>query len=138
MNKKNLHDLLNVAELKKEIVKLQRENKAAFTTIDKLMRQLDQKDQSISSLENYNSKGSELIKINLNSEESIAEIELSRLEAISKDRALTLEETKKYDIFVKSKRSREGKKSVIDVNARDLELKTDDLLKIVGTSNNDE
>lgn len=102
---------LSIEQLKKEVISLRRENHAAMLTIDRLLKEQNNKLEQIKHLENLISQNVPVIKkvnekltIAISSETEIAEIQLERLRQASKTRALTLEEIRAYDLLVKNKR----------------------------------
>ncbi len=98
-------------QLKKEILTLTRECKAAILTIDKLLKEANQKNDLIKHLESLVAqavpvikKESQLISVSVTPEEEIAQTQLERLRQAAKTRILTLEETRMFDLLVKNKR----------------------------------
>lgn len=101
---------LSIEQLKKEVLTLRRENYAALMTVDKLLKDANQKNEQIKHLENLVSTTVPVIKKTndkiavVSSETEIAEIQLERLRQASQNRSLTLEEIRAYDLLVKNKR----------------------------------
>jgi hypothetical protein len=130
----NLQDVKDLDQLRKELAAQQRETKAAMLTIQKLLKDINVKNQEIEHLKTMitqtvpvitPSKPVPLYEIPV--EEEIAENQLERLRQTAGQRPLTLEETKIFDLLVKNKRlSQEdntlnmSKRSVRDVSAEDL------------------
>jgi hypothetical protein len=106
--------------LEEKLIRLERENRAAFLTIERLSKELSEKSQKLKHLEDLLSKNTPVlvpsatpaIKTKVTSEESIAETQLERLRQISEQRSLTLEETRMYDLLVKNKRLSQDESTV--------------------------
>lgn len=145
-NLKNIQELSTVAELKKVATSQQREIKAAYKTIDKLLKDNNKKDEKIKQLESNTPKEKKLpekkeesapiIRIEITPEEEIAEHQLDRLRSASKTRALTLEETRMYDLLVKNKRLSQEKSTLTVENTQYKEIPNATLLEIAGKTNN--
>lgn len=110
-NLSDLDDYKSIEQLKKEILTLSRENKAAMLTIDKLLKDLNKKTEEIQHLQSLVSQTVPIlvpentkIVVTVSSEEEIAQIQLERLRQAAKNRTLTLEEVRMYDLLVKNKR----------------------------------
>lgn len=110
-NVSDLEEFKTVEELKKEILALKRENKAYNLTVDKLLKDGNQKNEQIKHLESLVSQNVPVIKhenqklsIAVMPEEEIAQIQLERLRQSAKVRPLTLEEVRMFDLLVKNKR----------------------------------
>lgn len=92
-------------------------------TIDKLLRQLESKDNEILELQQRLNEGV-LPKTNLAApladEELISSAQLERLKNAALNRELSLEEVKKFDLLVKNKRLAQGEATTIDANYRSL------------------
>jgi len=143
-NIENLDELRTVSQLKTELSKLKRENKAAYKTIDKLIAQAKTRDEEISHLKSLleqsvpvlfeEKKPQQVVQFEIEPEEEIAEIQLNKLRQTARNRQLTLEETRQFDLLVKNKRlSRE--KSTINVESKDFsKVKEADLVAIAGSS----
>lgn len=70
-------------------------------------------------------------KITVSDEEVIANVQLQRIKEAALTRALSMEESKIFDIMVKNKKLAQGDASdVINVNGLSKELKKEDLIKI--------
>jgi uncharacterized protein YoxC len=107
----DLDEFKSIDQLKKEILVLTRENKAALLTIDKLLKDSNQKNEEIKHLQSLISQAVPIIKKEtsklstaVSPEEEIAEVQLERLRQSAKNRILTLEETRMFDLLVKNKR----------------------------------
>ncbi len=107
----DLEEFKSIDQLKKEITALTRENKAAFLTIDKLLKEANLNREQIKHLENLVAQAVPVIKkesqklaLAVMAEEEIAQIQLERLRQSAKTRPLTLEEVRMYDLLVKNKR----------------------------------
>ena len=101
----------SVDQLKKEVLSLTRENRAAMLTIDKLLKDANIKNEEIKHLQSLISqavpvikKESQMISVSVSPEEEIAQTQLERLRQAAKVRILTLEETRMFDLLVKNKR----------------------------------
>ena len=114
-----------ILELSKKINKLEEENKHLKTLLENSTPILEEQKKE---LLGYN--------VDAPNEEIIAEIQLNKLKAIAVDRELTLEETKKFEIFSKvlsNLKQAQGKNKTIEVKA-DV-LSTEDLLKLMNNGN---
>lgn len=107
----DLDEYKSIEQLKKEIVALTRENRAAMITIDKLLKDQNTKLEQIKHLESLVAqnvpviqKESHKISLMVSPEEEIAQLQLERLRQAAKSRTLTLEETRMFDLLVKNKR----------------------------------
>lgn len=107
----DIDDFKSVEELKKEVLSLSRENKAAMLTIDMLLKDANKKNEQIKHLESLVAqnvpvikKESQKLSIAVSPEEEIAQVQLERLRQAAKIRILTLEETRMFDLLVKNKR----------------------------------
>ena len=107
----DMDEFKSIDQLKKELLTLTRENKAAMLTIDKLLKEANQKNEEIKHLQNLVAnavpvikKESQLISVSVTPEEEIAQTQLERLRQAAKTRILTLEETRMFDLLVKNKR----------------------------------
>src|ERR1019366_7412982 len=109
---------ISLEQLKRDIVSLNRENLAAMKTIEKLLRDIKNKNEEIASLKSLLSKSVPIIapavdaaKPEITPEEQIADSQLARLNEAAQKRVLTLEETRMYDLLVKNKRLSQEKSS---------------------------
>lgn len=142
-----IDDFKTQAELEKENLVLKRENKAALLTIDKLLRDLNKKSEQIVHLESLVSKTvpviqpqPKLLKTSISAEEEIAIYQLERLRKIASERALTLEETRAYDILVKNKRLSQEESTITLPKTMYKDISNVDLLQVasqVQVSNDD-
>jgi hypothetical protein len=141
---KNVTDLdehKSLDQLSKEVLSLKRENQAAMKTIEKLLKDLSKKNEEIAHLQTLVStavpvKVPEKKKnaFQFTPEEEIAMIQLDRLRKIAATRALTLEETKIYDLLVKNKRLSQDESTVNLSKAQYRDVSEVDLLQIASTS----
>lgn len=106
-----LDDFRTVEELKKENLALKREIHAYNLTVDKLLRDANQKLEQIKHLESLISQTVPVLKKESSKliaavapEEEIAAMQLERLRQAAQSRSLTLEEIRAYDLLVKNKR----------------------------------
>lgn len=134
----------SVDQLKRELITLKRENVAALKTIDKLLKDLNQKAEEIKSLQSLVSqtvpviKKTEKLDLSVTPEEEIAALQLERLRNAARNRTLTLEETRMFDLLVKNKRLSQDE-STINLSKSDYRDVTDAaLLKIAGKNESDE
>jgi hypothetical protein len=129
-----------------ELVATKRELTAALATITKLLKNMNEKDEKIKSLESLLSQRplpiiksvpntpSKLV-VNVSPEQQIAEMQLERIRAAATERTLTLEETRMYDLFVKNKRiSQEEDDKAKQGNYRD--VSDIELMKIASEAGN--
>jgi len=107
----NLDEHKSQEQLKKENLMMARELKAVMLTVDKLLKDLNQKSEQIRHLESLVSqtvpvikKESQKLAIAISPEVEIAEIQLEKLRQSSQNRTLTLEEIRAFDLLVKNKR----------------------------------
>lgn len=131
---------LSLEQLKEQVLRLERENRAACLTVEKLLKELREKNEKIMHLESLVKsavpvvvpKQDQLVKIELEPEGEIADVQLNRLREISRERQLTLEETKMYDLLVKNKRLSKDP-GTIDMKKADFRnVSPEKLLEIVG------
>src|SRR5271154_6356509 len=107
----DLEEFKSIDQLRKELLTLTRECKAAMLTIDKLLKDNSQKNEEIKHLQSLISqaipvikKESQMISVSVMPEEEIAATQLERLRQAAKVRSLTLEEIRAFDLLVKNKR----------------------------------
>lgn len=92
-------------------------------TIDKLLKQIEIKDNEILELQqriNENHPAITNLAAPLADEELISSAQLERLKNAALNRELSLEEVKKFDLLVKNKRLAQGEATTIDANYRSL------------------
>lgn len=127
----DLDEHKSIEQLKKELISLRRENKAALKTIEKLLKDLQKKDTEINSLQSMLSKSVPVVieqkqdskEPQLTAEEEIARLQLERLRTAAKTRSLTLEETRMFDLLVKNKRlSVEEPTKIVKGSYKDLDI----------------
>lgn len=136
----DLDEYKSVEQLKKEILTLTRENKAAMLTIDKLLKDQNAKLDEIKHLQSLVSQTVPVMKpvqpkfsIAVSAEEEIAQLQLERLRQAAKNRVLTLEETRMFDLLVKNKRLVLDE-STINLNKNQYrDVSNDDLLQLAAT-----
>lgn len=102
---------LSLEQLKRDLISVRRENQAAMKTIEKLLKDINKKNEEIEHLKHLLSQSVpvvqpivEITKAKMSPEEEIADVQLAKLNQIAKTRSLTLEETRMYDLLVKNKR----------------------------------
>lgn len=112
----------DTALLETENVKLKKENRALRQTIDKLLKQTE-KTKALSNV----------IRLEMSPEQEILEVQIQNLRAISRERILTLEETKMLDLHIKNKRLLDDKSTVnADYKEVPKGLTEEDLIEIAG------
>lgn len=107
---------LSIEQLKRELLSLRRENQAAMKTIEKLLKDINKKNEEITHLQELVSKSVPVkqdifpvVSAPIDPEAEIAELQLERLRLAAKTRTLTLEETRMFDLLVKNKRLSQDK-----------------------------
>lgn len=110
----DLDEYKSVDQLNRELLSLKRENQAAMKTIEKLLKDISKKNEEIGHLQSMvgqmvpvvqaHPDNKRKIQVELTPEEEISLTQLDRLRKIAQTRALTLEETKIFDLLVKNKR----------------------------------
>ena len=104
-------------------------------TIQELNKTLQQKMEEIAHLKKLleHSPAAGVV-MPMSDEEEIASIQLEKIKQISRERKLTLEEVKQYDLLVKNKRLSQGDVTNINgVTSLSKSLAKKDLIKIAGT-----
>lgn len=93
---------------KTEIVRLEKHNIGLAQTIDQLMKSLEAKDDEITHLKKVLVGGHSIIgevsKIIVSDEEAIIDIQIRKLKEETQFRSMTLDEAKRFDIYLKNKR----------------------------------
>lgn len=119
------------ALLEKTVLTLEKENKALKDTVSKLLKEIDRLNEM--------DKTKSALTLNLSPEMEILEIQIHRLKAKSRERDLSLEESKMLDLYIKNKRLL-GENEPLDANySRVPDGVTDeDLLEIAGYVENEE
>jgi len=139
MNKEvtDLDNFKSIEQLKKEILGLKRENQAAMKTIEKLLKDLNKKSEEIAHLQGLLSQTVPVVApekkkifMNLTPEEEISMVQLDRLRKIAQTRALTLEETKIFDLLVKNKRLSQDESTINLSKSSYREVSEVDLIQI--------
>lgn len=141
----NLDEAKTLDQLKKELAAQQRETKAAILTVQKLLKDLNAKNEEIKSLQEMLTKTAQVIQpvqskkdgllLDITSEEEIAVKQLERLRQLANTRALTLEETKIYDLLVKNKRLSRDETTVNLSKEQYRHLDASQLIQIAGQKN---
>jgi predicted nucleic acid-binding Zn-ribbon protein len=118
---------------------LQVELDAAFKTIKKLMKDLSDAHQKIQHLEDMLKRAPlpviqkpKTIVQPVTVEAEIADMQLDRLREAARQRTLTLEETRMYDLLVKNKRLSQDESTVNLAKSGYRDVEDIELLKIVG------
>lgn len=110
----------------KKLAEVNQENKALKETIVKLLEELD-KSRAIDT--------SNVIRLELTPEQRILETQIHRLEAVSRERQLTLEETRALDLHIKNKRLLDDKSTInADYTKVPDGLTEADLMRIAGSA----
>lgn len=132
---------ISVEQLKKEIESLKRENRAALLTVDKLLKDLSKKTKEIEHLQSLVSQTVPVLKkepdkvvSNVTPEEEIAELQLERLRLAARNRTLTLEEARMYDLLVKNKRLSQDESTINLSRANYRDVSDEDLIQIAQKS----
>lgn len=132
-----------IEDLRKEIINLKRENKAAMLTIDKLLKDLNKKNEEIKHLQSLVSqtvpvinKENKQFSVSISPEEEIAQMQLERLRQLAKTRTLTLEETRMFDLLVKNKRLVLDESTINLSNNSARDVSEADLLKLAASQVN--
>lgn len=118
-NKKKMVDHALDGAIQQELTSLYKENKALHETIDNLI-------QRINELEGIQ----EFVDNQLEVQEEITEVQLQRLRLLSRERPLTLDETRKFDLLIKNRKKEEED---MEPNYRELSESADvqDLLGVI-------
>lgn len=112
----------DTALLETENQKLKRENQALREAMTKMLEEAE-KTKALSNV----------IKLELTPEQEILEVQIQNLRAISRERILTLEETKMLDLHIKNKRLLDDKSTInADYTKVPENVTTKDLLEIAG------
>lgn len=132
---------LSVEQLKRRLTSVERENNAALKTIEKLLKDIQKKNEEIAHLKDLLSKSVPILQLpvekqppKVSPEEEIAEIQLAKLNQIAKTRSLTLEETRMYDLLVKNKRLTQEKSTQNLQKGNFRDVSEIELIKIAGKS----
>lgn len=114
----------SVNDEQRELEVLRSHNVAQAQTIEILMKQLEDKTNQITHLQEMLAKAVPVIgeakPLVLTDEEIIAEFQLKALKAAAMTRDLTLDEVKRYDLLVKNKRLAQGNATTIDGSTKKL------------------
>jgi len=114
----------SVAVLNQELLQLRTENTALKETVTILLKEIDKI---------KNTQRPNLVRLELTPEQRIIETQIAYLEAVSMERALTLEETRALDLHIKNKRLLEDKSTLnADYKKVPEGLTQEDLLRIAG------
>lgn len=126
---------LSLEQLKRELVSLKRENEAYMKTIQKLLKDLNAKREEITQLQTTPVViPKDKPKEDLAPEEEIADLQLERLRQSAKTRALTLEETRTFDLLVKNKRLSQDKSTENFSKGSFRDVSDIELIKLAGKS----
>jgi len=134
---------LSLEQLKNKVVSLERENRAAFATIDRLLKDLNTKREEIDHLTSLVSQTVPVVQpkaspvADVAPEESIAEIQLAKLREISNKRTLTLEEVRTFDLLVKNKRLTQEKSTQNFSKGSFRDVSEVELIKIAQSKSNE-
>lgn len=141
----DLEEFKSVDQLNRELAALKRENVAAFKTIDRLLKDLSQKNEELKHLQSLVSQAVPVVKkeipalaTKITAEEEIAQLQLERLRQAAQNRTLTLEETRMYDLLVKNKRLSQDESTINLSKASYRDVSEADLIKIASTNVPDE
>ena len=121
-------DIISIPELMKdfkEVTELKKYCEMQYKTIEYLQKKTTQLEMENNHLKEVLSGAVPVVqetkKIEVSTEQAIAEIQLERLKNVAVERELTLEETKKYDLLVKNLMVSKPKKKEIDASWKNLE-----------------
>lgn len=122
-----LEKLKDVAKINKEVTRLEKMVKAQEETIEKLTKEIDNKNDTIDALKRRVNGDTSIVvpRAQISPEEVIAETQLKLLEERAMRQTLTLEEIKIYDLLVKNKRLTLGQ-STENASYRVLPANTDE------------
>jgi predicted nucleic acid-binding Zn-ribbon protein len=141
----DLEAFKSLDQLKYEVASLKRENNAAMKTIDKLLKDVSQKNEEIKHLHSLVTqtvpvikKESSAIAVSITPEEEIAQLQLERLRKAAQNRTLTLEETRMFDLLVKNKRLSQDESTINLSKAHYRDVSDADLLQIASKDESDE
>lgn len=122
----NIHELAQSAaekHLAESYVQLEKKAIGLSETIQKLLKEIESREDEITHLKqlltSFSSQPSltGLVTVNpISDEELIADIQLRKLKEKAKISELTLDETRRYDLFVKNKRLAQGDATTISGN----------------------
>lgn len=135
----DLEQYKTVDQLQRALVAMKRENVAAMQTITKLLKDLNQKADEISHLKEMLTQNVPVIqpekskvKQHITPESEIAELQLQRLQQAARQRTLTLEETRMYDLLVKNKRLSMDESTINLSKSHYRDVTDTDLMQLVG------
>lgn len=112
----------STALLEKSILELKKENRALKQTVSKLLSEIDRV---------QNIDRSTIVKLDLSPEQEILEMQIMRLQTVSRERSLTLEETKMLDLHIKNKRLLEDKSTInADYKTLPSDITEEELMRI--------
>lgn len=107
---------LSIEQLKRELLSIRRENHAYVKTVEKLLKDINKKNEEIDHLKSLVSQtvpviqGPKIVPVErVAPEVEIADLQLERLRETAKTRVLTLEESRMFDLLVKNKRLSQDK-----------------------------
>ena len=136
-----IKNITSISTLKTELIRVNRELKAAYKTIDKLIRETKEKDEKLGHMETLleqnvpvlieNKAPQTIIEVAPPAEEEIAVLQLEKLRNDARKRKLTLEESRQYDIYVKNLKL--SKENVIEAKKTTYtDVSEEELLKAIG------
>lgn len=119
-------DFKSKASLEIQVSKLKEENVALQATVTKLLQKID---------EIRDIDPDSIITRGFSPEQEIIEVQIARLQAVSRERELTLDETRTLDLHLKNKRLIDKElKDALEAEYRD--LSDDDLMKEIENEQN--
>lgn len=129
---KKISNITELTEGFQDAVILKAENERLIKVIEALRKELMEKTEKLSHMETLMIKTIPAF-VKVSPEEEICEIQIQMLRSVSKDRELTLEETKKLDILIKNKRLSQ-EQSTVNMQARNVEEVSDAILLQIAES----
>src|SRR6266850_6895060 len=122
----NILNINEVAEntFKTQLLKSEEKCITLSQSINLLIKKLESKEEEIMHLKRILSQSvpiiGEIVPINISDEEIIAEIQLQKLKDSARQRELTLDEIRKFDLLVKNKRLAQGSATEIEGKVKTL------------------
>lgn len=138
---------ISEAQVERDLVAVKRELHAAMKTIEKLLKDLQKKNEEIAHLRTLLTqtipavqapKEDKKVQLEITAEEEIAVLQLQRLRQTAQQRVLTLEETRMYDLLVKNKRLSQEESTINLSKSEYRDVHDAELLQIVGKASLDE
>lgn len=112
----------STAVLEQTVVELKKENQALKETVSKLLNEVDR-------LRGVDKE--KVVRLELTPEQEILEMQIHRLQQVSRERALTLDETRTLDLHIKNKRLLDDKSTVnAEYSVLPADISDDELLRI--------